>query len=140
MATRGCSQYSIQSDGGGLRSENDPTKGKRKGEIPSGTGSTQGSAIFQRKVPEISINSEPEFKLSMRNSKRNKSQSECSIDIYMSHEKQYYMVYKDKDWEMLPRIHQGVINSWGILKKSPQRGGNSEILQWKESTMIQISN
>ncbi|MBW0586157.1 hypothetical protein O181_125872 [Austropuccinia psidii MF-1] len=27
------------------------------------------------------------------------------------------MVYKDKDWEMLPQIHQIVINSWHILKK-----------------------
>ncbi|MBW0533650.1 hypothetical protein O181_073365 [Austropuccinia psidii MF-1] len=23
----------------------------------------------------------------------------------------------DKDWEMLPQIHQGVMNSWNILKK-----------------------
>ncbi|MBW0593382.1 hypothetical protein O181_133097 [Austropuccinia psidii MF-1] len=27
------------------------------------------------------------------------------------------MVYKDKDWEMLPQIHQGVMNSWNILKR-----------------------
>ncbi|MBW0586167.1 hypothetical protein O181_125882 [Austropuccinia psidii MF-1] len=26
-------------------------------------------------------------------------------------------MYKDKDWEMLPQIHQGVMNSWHILKK-----------------------
>ncbi|MBW0518396.1 hypothetical protein O181_058111 [Austropuccinia psidii MF-1] len=26
------------------------------------------------------------------------------------------MVYKDKDWEMLPHIHQEVMNSWLILK------------------------
>ncbi|MBW0556460.1 hypothetical protein O181_096175 [Austropuccinia psidii MF-1] len=31
--------------------------------------------------------------------------------------KQYYMVYKDKDWEMLPQIHQGVMNSLQLLKK-----------------------
>ncbi|MBW0576452.1 hypothetical protein O181_116167 [Austropuccinia psidii MF-1] len=31
--------------------------------------------------------------------------------------KQYYMVYKDKDWEMLPQIRQGVRNSWNILKE-----------------------
>ncbi|MBW0587071.1 hypothetical protein O181_126786 [Austropuccinia psidii MF-1] len=30
--------------------------------------------------------------------------------------KQYYNVYKEKDWEMLPQIRQGVINSWHILK------------------------
>ncbi|MBW0535486.1 hypothetical protein O181_075201 [Austropuccinia psidii MF-1] len=35
----------------------------------------------------------------------------------MSQYKQYYTVYKDKDWEMLPQIHQGVMNSWNILKK-----------------------
>ncbi|MBW0533766.1 hypothetical protein O181_073481 [Austropuccinia psidii MF-1] len=35
----------------------------------------------------------------------------------MSQYKQYYTVYKDKDWEMLPQIHQGVINSWHILKR-----------------------
>ncbi|MBW0568630.1 hypothetical protein O181_108345 [Austropuccinia psidii MF-1] len=34
----------------------------------------------------------------------------------MSQYKQYYPVYKDKDWEMLPQIHQRVINSWHILK------------------------
>ncbi|MBW0502842.1 hypothetical protein O181_042557 [Austropuccinia psidii MF-1] len=27
------------------------------------------------------------------------------------------MVYKEKDWEMLPQVHQGVINFWNILKK-----------------------
>ncbi|MBW0508283.1 hypothetical protein O181_047998 [Austropuccinia psidii MF-1] len=35
----------------------------------------------------------------------------------MSQYRQYYTVYKDKDWEMLPQIHQGVMNSWHILKK-----------------------
>ncbi|MBW0530333.1 hypothetical protein O181_070048 [Austropuccinia psidii MF-1] len=35
----------------------------------------------------------------------------------MSQYKQYYTVYKDKDWEMLPQIHQGVMSSWNILKK-----------------------
>ncbi|MBW0493260.1 hypothetical protein O181_032975 [Austropuccinia psidii MF-1] len=27
------------------------------------------------------------------------------------------MVYKDKDWEMFPQIHQGVMTSWHILKE-----------------------
>ncbi|MBW0517461.1 hypothetical protein O181_057176 [Austropuccinia psidii MF-1] len=27
------------------------------------------------------------------------------------------MVYKDKDWEMFPKIHQGGMNSWYILTK-----------------------
>ncbi|MBW0593337.1 hypothetical protein O181_133052 [Austropuccinia psidii MF-1] len=35
----------------------------------------------------------------------------------MSHCKQYYTVYKDKDWEMLPQIHQGVMKSWHILER-----------------------
>ncbi|MBW0561106.1 hypothetical protein O181_100821 [Austropuccinia psidii MF-1] len=69
------SKYPIQSDGGGIRSRNDPTKGKRKGKIPSGTESTQGSAISQSKVPEMPIISEPELKLNMRNSKRDESNS-----------------------------------------------------------------
>ncbi|MBW0590816.1 hypothetical protein O181_130531 [Austropuccinia psidii MF-1] len=34
----------------------------------------------------------------------------------MSQYKQYYTVYKDNDWEMLPQIHQGVMNSWNIFK------------------------
>ncbi|MBW0588205.1 hypothetical protein O181_127920 [Austropuccinia psidii MF-1] len=34
----------------------------------------------------------------------------------MSHHKQYYKVYKEKDWEMLAQIHQGVMSSWNILK------------------------
>ncbi|MBW0530580.1 hypothetical protein O181_070295 [Austropuccinia psidii MF-1] len=35
----------------------------------------------------------------------------------MNHYKQYYTVYKDRDWEMLPQIYQGVMSSWHILKK-----------------------
>ncbi|MBW0499194.1 hypothetical protein O181_038909 [Austropuccinia psidii MF-1] len=41
----------------------------------------------------------------------------AQIDIYRSHYKQYYTVYKDRDWEMLPQMHQGVMNSLHILKK-----------------------
>ncbi|MBW0500064.1 hypothetical protein O181_039779 [Austropuccinia psidii MF-1] len=54
--------------------------------------------------------------------------------------KKYYMVYKEKYWETLPQIHQGVKNSWKILKKGPQIGGNSEILQRMGSIIIQNSN
>ncbi|MBW0565731.1 hypothetical protein O181_105446 [Austropuccinia psidii MF-1] len=78
MTTRRGSQYSIQSDGGGLRSIFDPLKGKRKGKIPSGTESTQGSDISKRQVPDIPIISEPELELSMSNSKGDKSHSEGS--------------------------------------------------------------
>ncbi|MBW0480263.1 hypothetical protein O181_019978 [Austropuccinia psidii MF-1] len=35
----------------------------------------------------------------------------------MSQYKQYCTLYKDNNWEMLPQIHQGVMNSWHILKK-----------------------
>ncbi|MBW0593282.1 hypothetical protein O181_132997 [Austropuccinia psidii MF-1] len=70
MTTRRGSQYSIQSDGAGLKSRIDPSKGKRKGKIPSGTESTQGSAISQMQVPEIPIISEPELELSMTDSNR----------------------------------------------------------------------
>ncbi|MBW0583559.1 hypothetical protein O181_123274 [Austropuccinia psidii MF-1] len=89
MTSRRGSQYSIQSDGAGLRGRDDSTKGKRKGNIPSGTESTQGSASSQRQVPERPMISETESEL----------------------------MYKDKNWEMLPQIHQGVMKSWHIIKK-----------------------
>ncbi|MBW0539573.1 hypothetical protein O181_079288 [Austropuccinia psidii MF-1] len=76
--TRRGSQYSIQSDGAGLRSRIDTFKGKRKGKIPSVTESTQGSAISQRKVSEIPIISEPKLEPSMSSSNRYRSQSEGS--------------------------------------------------------------
>ncbi|MBW0512726.1 hypothetical protein O181_052441 [Austropuccinia psidii MF-1] len=76
MDTRRRSQYSIQSDEAGIRSRNDPTKRERKGETPSGTESTQGSAISQRKVPEMTIIPEQELELSRSNSNRYKLHSE----------------------------------------------------------------
>ncbi|MBW0540590.1 hypothetical protein O181_080305 [Austropuccinia psidii MF-1] len=78
MTTRRGSQYSIQSDGGGLRSRVDPSKGKRKGEIPSGTEATQGSAISKRQVIYMPMICEPELELSMSDSNRDKSHSEGS--------------------------------------------------------------
>ncbi|MBW0591689.1 hypothetical protein O181_131404 [Austropuccinia psidii MF-1] len=78
MTTRRGSQYSIQSDGAGLRGRIDPSKGKRKEKIPSGTEYTQGSALPQRQVPEMPIISEPELELSMSDSHRYKSHSEGS--------------------------------------------------------------
>ncbi|MBW0530136.1 hypothetical protein O181_069851 [Austropuccinia psidii MF-1] len=47
----------------------------------------------------------------------------------MSQYKQYYTVYKDKYWEILPQTHQGVMNSWHILKKF-----------LKEEEMVRYSN
>ncbi|MBW0508738.1 hypothetical protein O181_048453 [Austropuccinia psidii MF-1] len=76
MTTRRGSQYLIQSDGGRLRGRKDPIKGKRKGKIPGGTESTQGSSISKGQVCKISIISEPELELSMGNSTRDKSHSE----------------------------------------------------------------
>ncbi|MBW0592664.1 hypothetical protein O181_132379 [Austropuccinia psidii MF-1] len=78
MTTRRGSQYSMQSDEAGLRGIIHSSKGKRKGNIPSGTESTQGSALSQRQVPEIPMISEPELELSMSNSNRYKSHSEGS--------------------------------------------------------------
>ncbi|MBW0521809.1 hypothetical protein O181_061524 [Austropuccinia psidii MF-1] len=98
------------------RSRIDRSKWKRKGKIPSGTECTQESSISQMQVPEMPIISEPELELSMSNSNRYKSHSEGSNRHIHEPDKQYYTVYKDKDWEMLPQIHQGVMNSWHILK------------------------
>ncbi|MBW0529465.1 hypothetical protein O181_069180 [Austropuccinia psidii MF-1] len=78
MTTIRGSQYSIQSDGAGLRSRIDPAKGKRNGKIPSGIESTQESAIFQRQVTGMPIISEPKLELIMSNSSRYKSHSEGS--------------------------------------------------------------
>ncbi|MBW0588069.1 hypothetical protein O181_127784 [Austropuccinia psidii MF-1] len=78
MTTRRGSQYSIQSDGAGLRGRTSSSKGKRKGNILSGTESTKGSALSQRQVPEMPMISEPELELSMRDTNRYKSHSEGS--------------------------------------------------------------
>ncbi|MBW0486089.1 hypothetical protein O181_025804 [Austropuccinia psidii MF-1] len=40
----------------------------------------------------------------------------------MSQYKQYYTIHKDKDWERLTQIHQGVMSSWNILKKFLKEG------------------
>ncbi|MBW0579272.1 hypothetical protein O181_118987 [Austropuccinia psidii MF-1] len=127
--TRRRSQYSIQSDGGGLRSRVDPSKGKRKGKIPSGTESSQVSAISKRQVPDMPMISEPELELSMSNSKRDKSHSEGSNRHVYEQVQQYYMVYKDKYWEMLPKIHLRVMKSWHILKRF-----------FKEEEIVKYSN
>ncbi|MBW0504350.1 hypothetical protein O181_044065 [Austropuccinia psidii MF-1] len=78
MTTRSGSQYSIQTDGAGLRSRINPSKRKRKGKIPSVTEFTQGSAISKRQVPQIPIISAPGLELSMSNFNRYKSHSEGS--------------------------------------------------------------
>ncbi|MBW0464157.1 hypothetical protein O181_003872 [Austropuccinia psidii MF-1] len=127
-------------DGTGLRSIIDLSKGKRKGKISSGTESTQGSAISQRQVPEMPIISEPELELSMRNSKRYKSHSEGSnrhihepVQTVLHHVKGQGLgnsaTNPPRSDELLAhpeKVHQG--------------GGNSEILQLMELTIIQTSD
>ncbi|MBW0550860.1 hypothetical protein O181_090575 [Austropuccinia psidii MF-1] len=109
MTTRRGSQYSIQSDGAGLRDRIDSLKGKRKSKVPSGTESTQGSAISQRQVPEIPMISEPD--LEIRKRLGNVSPN-------------------------TPRSDELLANTQNV----PHRGGDSGILQWMKSTVIQASN
>ncbi|MBW0542776.1 hypothetical protein O181_082491 [Austropuccinia psidii MF-1] len=139
MTTRRGSQYSIKSDGAWLRGRIDPSKGKRKGKIPSGTESTQGSALSQRQVPELPMISEPELELSMSDSNRYKSHSEGS-DRHL-HEPVQAVLHSVKRQGLenvvtnTPRIDELLAHP----QKVTQRGGNSEILQWMESTIIQTS-
>ncbi|MBW0516205.1 hypothetical protein O181_055920 [Austropuccinia psidii MF-1] len=142
MTTKRGSQYFIQSYGAGLKGRIDPSKGKRKGKISSGTECTQGRALSQRQVPEMPIISETELELSMSDSNRYKSHSRVQIEAYISQFKQYYMVEKEKDWEMLPQIHQGVINSWHILTQFLKE---EEIVRYSNgwnplSSKLQIKN
>ena len=135
MNTRRGSQYSIQSDGGVLRSRVDLSKGKRKGKIPSGTESTQGSALSQGQVPEMPMISEPELEISMSSSNRYKSHSEGSNRHL--HEPIQTVPHSVKGQILgnvasnTPRIDELLAHP----EKVPQRGGNSEILQWMESTV-----
>ncbi|MBW0527375.1 hypothetical protein O181_067090 [Austropuccinia psidii MF-1] len=117
MTTRRGSQYSIQSDGVGLRNIVDPSKGKRKGKIPSGTESTQGSSKSNRKVPDMPMISEPELELSMINLNRDKSHSQGSNRHLSEPVKTVLHSVQGQRFEMLPQIYKGVINSWHILKK-----------------------
>ncbi|MBW0515682.1 hypothetical protein O181_055397 [Austropuccinia psidii MF-1] len=116
MTTGRGSQYSIQSDGGGLKIRVDPSKGKRKGNIPSGTESTQGSAISKRKVPDMPMISEPELELNSITQCTRTKIGKCATTPPRSDE---LLAYPEK---------------------ISQRGGNSEILQWMESTVTKASN
>ncbi|MBW0535226.1 hypothetical protein O181_074941 [Austropuccinia psidii MF-1] len=140
MTTRRGSQYSIQSDGAGLRGRIDPSKGKRKGNIPRGTESTQGSALSQRQVPEMPMISEPELEISMSNSNRYKSNSEGS-DRHL-HEPVQAVLYSVQR-QVLGNVTTNTPRSGELLahpQNVTQRGGNSEMLQWMESTIIQTPN
>ncbi|MBW0549759.1 hypothetical protein O181_089474 [Austropuccinia psidii MF-1] len=140
MTTRRGSQYSIQSDGSGLRGGIYSSKGKRKGNIPSGTESTQVSALSQRQVPEMPIISEPELEISMSNSNRYKSHSEGS-DRHLHELLQ--AVPHSVQRQGLGNVASNKPRSDKLLphpQKFPHRGGDSGILQWMESTVIQASN
>ncbi|MBW0525273.1 hypothetical protein O181_064988 [Austropuccinia psidii MF-1] len=140
MTTRRGSQYPIQSDGVGLRSRIDPSKGKRKSKITSGTKSTQGSAISQRQVPEMPIISEPDLELSMSNSNRDKSYSEGSNRHL--HEP-IQTVLHGVQGQRLENVAPNTPRSDELLahpQKVPHRGADNGILQWMESTVIQASN
>ncbi|MBW0590508.1 hypothetical protein O181_130223 [Austropuccinia psidii MF-1] len=140
MTTRKGSQYYIQSDGAGLRGRIDSSKVKTKGNIPSGTQSTQGSSLSQRQVPEMPIISEPELELSMSDSNRYKSNSEGS-NRHLHEPVQ--TVLHGVQGQRLRNVSPNTPRSDELLahpEKVPQRGGNSKILQWMESTIIQTSN
>ncbi|MBW0575190.1 hypothetical protein O181_114905 [Austropuccinia psidii MF-1] len=130
MTTRRGSEYSIQSDGAGLRGRIHPFKGKRKENNPSGTESTQGSVLSQRQVPEIPMISEPKLELSMSNSNRYQSHSEGS-DRHL-HEPVQAVLHSIQG-QGLGNVATHTPRRYELLKhpqKVPQRGGNSEILQW----------
>ncbi|MBW0592574.1 hypothetical protein O181_132289 [Austropuccinia psidii MF-1] len=140
MTTRRGFQYSIQSDGAGLKSRIYPSKGKRKGKIPSGTEYTQGSAISQRQVPEMPMISEPELELSMDDSNRYESHSEGSNRHLHEPVQAVLHGVQGQGFENAatnpPRSDELLVHP----QKITQRGGSSEILQWMESTIIQTSN
>ncbi|MBW0592914.1 hypothetical protein O181_132629 [Austropuccinia psidii MF-1] len=140
MPTRRGSKYSIQLDGTGIRGRIDSSKGKIKREIPSGTESTQGSALSQRQVPEISIISEQELELNMTYLNRYKSHSEGS-NRHLHEPVQ--AVLHGLQGQGLGNVSTNTPGSDELLAHSqniPQRGGNSEILQWMKSTVIQASS
>ncbi|MBW0507086.1 hypothetical protein O181_046801 [Austropuccinia psidii MF-1] len=140
MTTKRGSQYSIQSDEAVLRGRIDPSKGKRKEKIPSGTESTQGNALSQGQVPEMPMISEPELELSMSDSVRYKSHSEGSNRHL--HE-QVQTVLHSVPGQGLENVATNTPRSDELLahpQKVPQRGVNSEIPQWMESTIIQTSS
>ncbi|MBW0589834.1 hypothetical protein O181_129549 [Austropuccinia psidii MF-1] len=116
MTTRRGSKYSIQTDGAGLRGRIDPSKGKRKGKIPSGTESTQGSALSQSQVTEMPMISEPELELSISDSNRYKSHSESS-DRHLNEPVQAVIhSVQGQGLGNVAKNTQGVMSSWHILK------------------------
>ncbi|MBW0460715.1 hypothetical protein O181_000430 [Austropuccinia psidii MF-1] len=86
------------------------------------------------------IISEPELELSMSDSNRYKSHSEGS-DRHLHEPVQ--AVLHSVQGQGLGKVSTNTPRSDELLahpQRIPQRGGNSEILQWMESTIIQTSN
>ncbi|MBW0563872.1 hypothetical protein O181_103587 [Austropuccinia psidii MF-1] len=84
--------------------------------------------------------SEPELELSMSNSNRYKSHSEGS-DRHLNEPVQ--AVLHSVQRQGLGNVASNIPRSDELLahpQNIPQSGGNSEILQWIESTVIQASN
>ncbi|MBW0579496.1 hypothetical protein O181_119211 [Austropuccinia psidii MF-1] len=137
MTTRRGFQYCIQSDGAGLRGRIDYSRGKIKGNIPSGTESTQGSVLSQRPVLEVPMISEPELEPSMSNPNRYKSHSEGS-DRHLNEPVE--AVSHSVQRQGLGNVASNTPRTDELLahpQKAPHRGGDSCILQWMESTVIQ---
>ncbi|MBW0592487.1 hypothetical protein O181_132202 [Austropuccinia psidii MF-1] len=108
--------------------------------MPSGTESIQGSASSQRQVPGIPIISESELELSISDLNRYKSHLEGS-DRHL-HEPVQAILHSVKV-QGLGNVATNTPRSDELLEhpqKVPQRGGNIEILQWIQSTIIQTSN
>ncbi|MBW0544158.1 hypothetical protein O181_083873 [Austropuccinia psidii MF-1] len=112
----------------------------QKGKISSRTESTQESTIYQRQVPEMPIISEPELELSTINSNRYKSHSKAS-DRHLN--EPVKAVLNTLQGQRLLNVATNPPGSDYLLENPetvPQRGENSEIIQWMESTIIQNSN
>ncbi|MBW0538349.1 hypothetical protein O181_078064 [Austropuccinia psidii MF-1] len=133
MNTRRGSQYCIQSDGVGLRSRIEPSKGKRKEKSPV-------EQNLHKEVPEMPIISGPDWQQSMSNFNRYKSHSE-GTDRHIHGPVQTVIYYVQG--QGLGNAGTNPPRSDELLEHSdkvPQRGGNSEILQWMKSTIIQTSD
>ncbi|MBW0585664.1 hypothetical protein O181_125379 [Austropuccinia psidii MF-1] len=130
MTTRRGFQYSIQSYQGVLISRNDPTKRQRKGKMHGGTESTK------RKVPQMLIISEAELQLGMSHSNREELHSGGSDrHLHEPVENTLHSLQRKRlgnSAKKSPRSYELLAHP----QKVSQEGGNSEILQCMESTII----
>ncbi|MBW0529990.1 hypothetical protein O181_069705 [Austropuccinia psidii MF-1] len=108
--------------------------------MPSGTESTQGSALSQRQTPEMPMISQPELELSMSDSNWYKSHSEGS-NRHLHEPVQTVLDIVQR--QGLGNVASNTPRSDELLahpQKVPHREGDSGILQWMESTVIQALN